>query len=433
MNSHLCKDIDDLSLFLEKALEYGKQFDFCQLLNTAAPSQHTITPDKYRFILALDIVKEYKPHVAGNAFDTLKKIYDQHEWWFGYLSYDLKNEVEKLSSENKNPLAFPEYHFVHPKVVIYCYYGEREVHLEGMMQVGQLEALFNSINQYPLNKSKKLPRVQFAETDNKSVYLDKITKIQQAIQAGDIYELNYCQEFNTHMSIDTTAVYQQLSKVSPTPFGAFFRSSHHAIMCASPERFLTKRSNTLFSQPIKGTIRRGSTPTLDEAMKKELLSSEKERAENVMIVDLVRNDLSHYAAKGSVKVDELFGIYSFPQVHQMISTVSCTLSEGAHPIDSLRSAFPMGSMTGAPKLKSMALIEKHEEVKRGPYSGAIGYISPNGDFDFNVIIRSLFYNKKTRYLSFYVGGAITILSNPQAEYDECLLKAEAMLKTFAND
>ena len=158
MNSHLCKDVDDLSLFLEKALGYGKQFDFCQLLNTAAPSQHAITPDKYRFILALDIFNEYKHQVAGNAFDTLKKIYNRHEWWVGYLSYDLKNEVEDLSSENINPLAFPDCHFVHPKVVIYCYYGQKKVHLEAMMQMAQLEALFNSINQYSSNSSKKLPR-----------------------------------------------------------------------------------------------------------------------------------------------------------------------------------------------------------------------------------------------------------------------------------
>jgi para-aminobenzoate synthetase component 1 len=433
MKSNLQRHIDNPSEFIEKALMWAKNFEFSQLLNTAAPSHHAVTPDKYRFILALGIHKLHTAHYAGNAFAALKSLYNTPNWYFGVMAYDLKNEVEKLRSDNPDHLSFPELYFVQPKMVLYCYYGEHTLHLEGMGNTDELAALYNDIINQPKPCKQKLPKVTFAARDDKASYVHKIENIKKAIQSGDIYELNYCQEFYTHEKIDGTNTYLQLNRVSPTPFGAYISTPQHAIMCASPERFITKRGKKLYSQPIKGTIKRGTSIELDEQMKVELHSSEKDRAENVMIVDLVRNDLSHYAAKGSVKVDELFGIYSFPQVHQMISTVSCKLKDSAHPIDSLRAAFPMGSMTGAPKLKSMELIEAFEEAKRGPYSGAIGYIAPDGDFDFNVVIRSMFYNKLNHYLSFSVGGAITILSEPEAEYDECLLKAEAMLKTFSHD
>lgn len=433
MRVHLQRHIDNPSQFIEKVLELAKDFDFCQLLNTAAPSHHTATPDKYRFLIALGIHKKYEVPHSGNAFTTLKSIYSAGDWHFGYMSYDLKNEVERLSSENSDFLNFPELYFVQPKHVLYCYHGETTVHMESMDSSKELLALYEAIKQQRIDDAYIKTHVTFEARDNKAQYVRKINDIKEAIQSGHIYELNYCQEFHTQAMLDTTATYRQLNRVSPTPFGAYFSTPQHALMCASPERFITKRGKKLYSQPIKGTIKRGATLKADEELKRQLYQSEKDRAENVMIVDLVRNDLSHYAAKGTVKVEELFGIYTFPQVHQMISTVSCELKNNTHPIDSVRSAFPMGSMTGAPKLKSMEFIEKFEEVKRGPYSGAIGYIAPDGDFDFNVLIRSMFYNKQSQYLSFSVGGAITILSNPHEEYNECLLKAEAMLKTFSHD
>ena len=245
--------------------------------------------------------------------------------------------------------------------------------------------------------------------------------------------MNFCHEFYAENAIvDPFEVYLKLNRVSPMPFSCFYRNKDKYLMCASPERFLKKEGSKIISQPIKGTIKRGVTPKEDEALKNQLLNDPKERSENVMIVDLVRNDLSRTAKKGSVKVDELFGIYSFPQVQQMISTVSAEVKEEHHFVDVIKYAFPMGSMTGAPKIKAMELIEKYETTKRGLYSGTAGYITPAGDFDFNVVIRSILYNASEKYLSFTVGNAITHNSISESEYEECLLKAKAMFEVLEN-
>nr|MBA3971024.1 anthranilate synthase component I family protein [Bacteroidota bacterium] len=243
-----------------------------------------------------------------------------------------------------------------------------------------------------------------------------------------------CQEFFAeNVVIDTSSVYKKLNTISSAPFSAYCKFGSHYVLCASPERFLQKCGNTLISQPIKGTIKRAENPKEDEKLKIELRSNKKEQSENVMIVDLVRNDLSRIAQKGSVKVNELFGIYSFKQVHQMISTVSCELKEGLTFTDILKTTFPMGSMTGAPKVSAMKLIEQYETTKRGLYSGAIGYIRPNGDFDFNVVIRSILYNADKKALSFMAGSAITDKADAFQEYDECLLKAKAMFEVLSDN
>ena len=225
-------------------------------------------------------------------------------------------------------------------------------------------------------------------------------------------------------------MFLQLSQHSPAPFSSFFRLNEHFILCASPERFLQKKGNKILSQPIKGTIKRGETIEEDQLLKQTLRNNLKEQSENVMIVDLVRNDLSHIAKDGSVKVDELFGIYTFPQVHQMISSISCEIKESIDAIDVIKACFPMGSMTGAPKVKAMELIDLYESSKRGVYSGSIGYFSPNGDFDFNVVIRSILYNDNKQKLSFSVGSAITHHSVPEEEYQETLIKAKAIFEVL---
>jgi para-aminobenzoate synthetase component I len=221
-----------------------------------------------------------------------------------------------------------------------------------------------------------------------------------------------------------------LNAISPTPFSGFFKLKDRYILSATPERFLCKRGNKLISQPIKGTAKRSADLAEDLRIKAALKVNIKEQSENVMIVDLVRNDLTKSAVKGSVKVDELFGIYSFPQVHQMISTISCELDPTVDLIEAIRNTFPMGSMTGAPKIKAMELIDQYERSKRGVYSGSFGCISPTGDFDFNVIIRSILYNAEEQYLSFQVGGAITYAANAEEEYEECLLKASAIMQVL---
>ncbi|MEA3318161.1 MAG: anthranilate synthase component I family protein, partial [Bacteroidota bacterium] len=252
------------------------------------------------------------------------------------------------------------------------------------------------------------------------------------IKKGDIYEVNFCQEFYGKGELNPVKVYQRLNKISPTPFSCYGKFHSKYLISASPERFIKKEANKIISQPIKGTIKRGKNKQEDKELIKKLKNDKKERAENIMIVDLVRNDLSRTAKKGSVKVDELCGIYSFEQVHQMISTISCEIKSDENYVNIIKNAFPMGSMTGAPKIRAMKLIEKYEKTKRGLYSGAVGYISPERNFDFNVIIRSMLYNSESKYLSFIVGGAITSLSVPEKEYEECILKAEAMIKTLNN-
>jgi para-aminobenzoate synthetase component 1 len=275
---------------------------------------------------------------------------------------------------------------------------------------------------------KKQSPIAIQERVSKAAYITAIEKIQQHILRGDCYELNFCMEFFAeNVLMDAVKVYQVLTELSPNPFAAFYKVENSYLLCASPERFLRKKGTELLSQPIKGTVRRElSNSTVDKELKEELYLSAKDRSENVMVVDLVRNDLSRVCKEGTVKVDELFGIYSFPQVHQMISSVSGTVKEAINFIDIIRATFPMGSMTGAPKQKAMQLIDAYEQTDRGIFSGAVGYIAPNGDFDFNVVIRSILYNANTSYLSYLVGSGITFYSNAEKEYEECLLKAEAM-------
>ncbi len=221
-------------------------------------------------------------------------------------------------------------------------------------------------------------------------------------------------------------VYRNLNRISKAPFAAFLKYQNKHALCASPERYLKKTKDTLISQPIKGTAKRAASKEEDALIKQQLQNDTKEKAENIMIVDLVRNDLSRIAHKGSVQVEELCKVYSFQQVHQMISTIRAKVPPRTHPVTLLQNTYPMGSMTGAPKVAAMTLIEREEETKRGLYSGSIGYFSPEGDFDFNVVIRSILYNRENRYTSFSVGSAITAQSIPEKEWEECLLKAKAM-------
>jgi para-aminobenzoate synthetase component 1 len=263
---------------------------------------------------------------------------------------------------------------------------------------------------------------------DRNYYLQAVTALREHIRKGDCYEVNFCREQFAEMDIPSpAALFQRLNHLSPAPFAAYCKLHHRYLVCSSPERFLQKKGSRIMSQPIKGTAKRSTDPVQDAALQQQLRSSAKEQSENVMIVDLVRNDLSRTAVQGSVKVEELFGIYAFPQVHHMISTVSATMDERFHFTDAIRHAFPMGSMTGAPKVRVMELIEHYERTRRGLFSGAVGYITPEGDFDFNVVIRSILYNAEHQYVSFQTGSAITFYSDPEKEFEECQLKAKALI------
>ena len=367
---------------------------------------------------------------AGTAKAALQQLIARQpgKWLFGYFAYDLKNEVEDLSSGHFDGLGWPDLFFFCPETVVGIRNGKPEVFYSVYPEKDILAAIENEAPALPFYPEKSIdlmPRISREE------YLNKVQIIRAHIAGGDIYELNFCQEFFApNVDIEPANVFVRLNDISRAPFATFFKSGPLSLICSSPERFLKKSGCILTTQPIKGTRKRSADPIEDAAIREELFRSEKDRSENVMIVDLVRNDLSRNCLPGTVIVDELFGIYSFPTVHQMISTIRGTLPEGNNGLDALFDAFPMGSMTGAPKVMAMQLIEQYEQTRRGLYSGAVGYFAPNGDFDFNVVIRSLQYNAAHRYLSCSVGGAIVYDSVPEQEYDECLVKIAAIRKAL---
>ena len=360
---------------------------------------------------------------TGGAFDKLQDFHSKHkDWIFGHLNYDLKNDVEHLESNNWDGIQAPEMSFFLPKYMFRCYDNKLSIYLHD----SQNSFKYSDLSLYDAQESSHV-QLEWKQRISSEEYLLKVQEIKNLIQRGDLYEMNYCQEFYANLvELRPLSVYRKLFSHSGAPFSCYYRIQDIHLMCSSPERFLKKTGNKLLSQPIKGTKRRGVSSQEDNVLIKELQTDPKERSENVMIVDLVRNDLSRIARPSSVKVDELFGIYTFPQLHQMISSVSCEISPRTELKEILRATFPMGSMTGAPKISAMKHIENFEKTKRGIYSGSVGYIDPDGDFDFNVIIRSLQYNAVNKYLSLMVGSAITIGSQAISEYEECLLKARAL-------
>lgn len=357
---------------------------------------------------------------------------NENSWQFGFISYDYKNRIEKLSSNHPDGIQFPEKHFFTPQLLFVLEGENSQLHYnKEHYSISEINAILNNITTYKLADVEAKQPITVKSRISKTEYLEKVTALKNHIQLGDIYEVNFCQEFYAeNVPINPIDYYFLLNEKSPTPFSCFVKQDDKYLLCASPERFIQKTGNDIISQPIKGTIKRGENQQEDEQLKKALFNDQKERSENVMIVDLVRNDLSKIAQKDSVKVDELCGIYTFPQVHQMISTVRATLKENTSFKEIINALFPMGSMTGAPKVSAMQLIEKYEVTKRGLYSGTVGYITPEKNVDFNVVIRSITYNQQNNYLSFMVGGAITTLSVPEKEYEECLLKAKAMIEVL---
>lgn len=403
-----------------KAAHWVQQFDIGLVLDSNN-TQHSFDLGAYELIIGAGV--RHKIVAGDNAFERLKQFKSDHpnQWILGYLNYDLKNQLEQLSSNHPDSIGFDDLFFFVPEQLLVI--DKKGNILEGEPLIKEI------LSFHP--KPNSLMNIELTQRVSKENYLKDIASIQQHIVDGDVYELNYCTEFYAnHITIDPATIYNQLKQKSPVPFGCFLKQDNRYVMGASPERFLKKVGNKLYSQPIKGTAPRAANVQEDEAEKWALQNSEKERAENLMIVDLVRNDLARTAQTGSVKVEELFGIYTFPQVHQMISTVSSTIRSGVNPIDCIQYAFPMGSMTGAPKIMAMQLIELYEKSKRGLYSGAIGYFNPAGDFDLNVVIRSIQYNSEQAILNFEVGSAITYNSVPELEYEECLLKAKAMMQVL---
>ncbi len=415
--------VNNSQAFKAKALKWASSFDaFCYLDSNNFNDPYS----KFDTLIAIGAKDEIIAN-AGNAFEELEKFRKKHpDWMTGFFGYDLKNETENLTSSNIDHLNFPDLYFFVPQYLILFKGNEVEIIADDPQYI------FGVIEKQIIHPDRASSAVNVLSRINKTTYLNTIAKIKEHINRGDIYVTNFCQEFFAEgAEIDPLAVFLKLNDVSPTPFTSFFKWRGNYILCASPERFLAKRGNKLISQPIKGTAKRGENPAEDENIKQQLRNHVKELQENVMIVDLVRNDLTKSAKKGTVKTEELFGIYSFKQVHQMISTVVCELKEDISVIQAIKNSFPMGSMTGAPKISAMQLMEEFEHSRRGVYSGAIGYFGPDNDFDFNVVIRTLLYNQKSKYLSFQAGSAITWHADAEKEYEECLLKAKAILEVLS--
>lgn len=405
--------------------DFAKDFTYASLLTS---NNYPDLYGKYECLAAFGAYRLLQTN--ADSFNQLKTFLAQRKsWLFGHLSYELKDEIEDLRTQHEQKHAFSQLCFFEPAYLLLQERGKNQLKVYVNEEVDPSPILKLAQD---LQESESVLPIGFdfpilQGVMSKKEYLQAINKLQAEIQYGNIYEINYCQQFTSlKPEFDPYLAFLKLNERSPMPFAAFYKNEKAYALSASPERYLAKRGSKLISQPIKGTAKRGKNQKEDERIKKQLSSDLKEKTENVMIVDLVRNDLSRTADKASVKVEELFGVYTFPQVHQLISTISCSLSTEYHFIDAIKNSFPMGSMTGAPKVSAMQIIDRDEKSSRELYSGSIGYIDPEEDFDFSVIIRTLLYNASSGFLSLSVGGAITAAAKAESEYEECLLKAKAI-------
>lgn len=416
--------VNNFKVIKEKVLNWSQQFDTFSFLDN---HRYQLHPHSQECLVAAG-VKRYI-HPANNSLEQLQVFLNEKKtWYFGHLAYDLTGEIfPGLIPQQEAPVFFGKLFFYEPQVVIKI----TDRHIEIMAE--NATVVFEQINNTVVTNKSSNNHVFLRSRLTQASYIENIKKLQAHILRGDCYEINFCQEFySENTAINPLAVYRRLNEASPNPFSVLYKQDKQWLLCASPERFLHKRNGTLLSQPIKGTTKRvRENRAEDDASKKMLQESEKDKSENVMIVDLVRNDLARVCLEGSVRVDELFGIYSFPQVHQMISTVSGEVADTVDFTTIMQALFPMGSMTGAPKKRVAELIAAYEPQKRGLFSGAVGYINPDGDFDFNVVIRSILYNQLTHYVSVLAGSGITFYSNPQSEWEECKMKVSAMEQVLA--
>ncbi len=428
MRTSIIKNIENSIQFKQQLLTWSQQFREVIFLDS---NNYPQSYSSFDCILAVDAFTCVKTDYH-NAFEDLKQ-YQQvtKDWLFGYLSYDLKNDVEVLHSNNFDGLDFPDLFFFQPKKVFLVKGNQLEIQYLNMCD-DEVEEDFDEISvQYSVFSVQSL-EIEIKQRISKESYLEKVSKILEHIHRGDIYEANFCMEFFIeNATINPLEKFLKLNEISKSPFAVYFKNNSRFLLSASPERYLKKEGELIISQPIKGTAKRFLDSIEDEKSKNELVLDPKERSENIMVTDLVRNDLSRTAQKGSVKLEELCGIFSFEQVHQMISTITSKIDSQYTGVEVIKTTFPMGSMTGTPKVSVLKIIEELEVTKRGLYSGAVGYFSPNGDFDFNVVIRSILYNQEKEYVSFSVGSAITSQSVPEKEYEECLLKAKAMREVLS--
>ncbi len=412
---------DSLPQLKTKMLNWLKQFGIFAYLDN---NKYENLLNRYELLVGAGAQQMY------SGREEIATVFGK-EWLFGHINYDYKNQLYKdMKSEQVAWFQNEDCRFFKPQIVIWIAAGSNQLHIESADWAPEviLEQIMNAAEELT---SSEAPRPQFQKLFDKETYLERVREVKEHILNGDCYELNLCVgSIAEQVDMDPFSCFARLNRVNPAPFACFYKSGTFFALGSSPERFLAKDGRQLLAQPMKGTIRRSADESEDEQLKTRLAKDEKERAENVMIADLMRNDLAKSCVTGSIKVPELFKVATFPTLHTMISSVEGTLREEVPSFTALLNAFPMGSMTGAPKKIVMELIEALEKSKRELYAGCIGYCNPAGDFDFNVVIRTLLYNSSSKRLSYHTGGAITIDSDPEKEWQEVLLKAKALEAIF---
>lgn len=430
MRVKLEMEVNDSHQIKSKLIQWADQFEEVVWLDSNDyPNSH----NNYQAILAVEAERFFRTD-SIKALDELKEYRKTNkDWLFGYLSYDAANLGVTQTNQKSDLLQFSKLNFFHPRKIFILKKNRIEIHYSSEKQ-DEIEKDWNSINEIiPKKTSHKKLNLDVKARLSKQDYLDKVKTIKSYIDQGKITEINFCQEFYTQANLEhPLAVYQHLNKISKTPFAAYLRLNDKYVMCASPERYLGHTGGEIKAQPIKGTAKRKKKELEDQQFRIALENNEKEVLENTIATEMIVNELYAIAEEGSVQVTELSKAYTFEQVHQLISTIVCQLHPKLEAIDAIIATYPMGSMTGIPKESSLSIIDEIENFNRSLYSGSIGYFAPNDDFDFNVVIRSILYNATTNYVSFAAGGAITALSDPEKEYEECMVKVKAMAEVLGN-
>jgi len=397
-----------------------------------------------------------KTCLIGNPFDILGQFLELYRLessalpvpfvggTVGYLSYDLCHFIEKLPSTMVDDLELPECYFGFYDVVLGFdnLHGKSYIVSTGFPELEKTVRLERARERLSEVKARLTSGIAPLESVNSAravagalrggftheEYVAAVERARQYIIEGDIFEVNLSQRFETEFALSPYELYRRLRRINPAPFASYLGFDEATIVSASPERFLRLRGDWVETRPIKGTRARGRTNEEDQALAHELLNSIKDRAENIMIVDLERNDLGRVCRYGTVKVTELAILEVFPTVFHLTSTVEGRLRKGKNGIDLLKATFPGGSITGAPKVRSMEIIDELEPTRRSVYTGSIGYIGFDGNMDLNIVIRTFIIKDGKAY--FQVGGAVVYDSDPEAEYQETLDKGRALINAL---